>query len=128
MKTPRGHRSHTHHPGAPIDQITGAMQLGWMASLTYTLVDADANIEQVTVRLTHELGGRAVAIFTGLLAGPYQLEQAGIWTVCTEPACSQEGFEHALGYPRVATLDELRILVGGEIEVPDTVPDDLLAE
>jgi hypothetical protein len=91
---------------------------GWTATTTLSLVAVQAGgvsrrIERAVVRFTHEVGGRAEAVFHRRLnGGPYRLASAMAWTVCTDPGCTPDrGFEHALTEPESISGAELGVLV-----------------
>lgn len=95
-----------------------ALGEGWTATTTYGITvqlrgGKVRRMERAIVAFTHELGGRAEAVYhRPLTGGDWVLAAATAWTVCTDPGCSAaRGFAHSLTEPKSISGDELGVLM-----------------
>lgn len=102
----------------------GPLGEGWTARTTYSLghemhAGYVRRIQRAIVTFTHELGGRAAAVYHRPVAGDeWQLVEARAGVACTDPACSRtRGFAHTLGDMKRISGDDLRLLTTDEVAI-----------
>jgi hypothetical protein len=98
-----------------------ALGEGWTSTSTHsaaTEIHAGfiRRVEMVRISFTHELGGRAEALFTAPVgAGVYRLREARAWVMNTDPVLERvRGHKSPLTEPACITGEELRVLVTDE--------------
>lgn len=111
-------------PTSDLGPDLGPLGEGWTARTTYSIGHdlRDGFVrrtQRAIVTFTHELGGRAEAVYRRpVTGGDWQLTEARAGVACTDPGCARvRGFAHTLGDMKRISGDELRWLTTDEVAI-----------